>query len=274
LPHLDVYGNDHSPWVQAVLLGLFERRIPHTLTMTPPWSLFRRSGVMMPAASIDGGPWRLESAEILREVGYESISHEDMRLIRRAWQGVLHRPDSAAQFWWRFSLCREPHPSLPRRLRNQFLRSFTTLYFYLLIRFMVLTGNRRDPDDFAEQFLVWEQKLAANAGFFLGGAEPNTLDMLLFGILQCHSSIPVPPIYALQSDPRLARTRAWIAAMQERFAGYEHLYSGVYFEPHAPPPAPASALEQTAFWLGTLFMLVCFPITIPLVAFLAMRVQR
>ena len=34
------------------------------LTTVPPWSVFCKSGIMMPAASVDGGPWRLESAEI------------------------------------------------------------------------------------------------------------------------------------------------------------------------------------------------------------------
>ena len=29
---VDVYGADHSPGVQAVLLGLYDARIPHSLT--------------------------------------------------------------------------------------------------------------------------------------------------------------------------------------------------------------------------------------------------
>ena len=274
MPHVDVYGQDHSPWVQAVLLGLYEKGVSHTLTTVPPGSVFRKSGIMMPAASLDGGPWQLESAEILRQVGYGPVSREDLRAIYGAWQGVTHRADRALRFAHAFSLGRDPHPSLWPRLRNHFLRSFAVLYFYLLLRFMVLTGIQRDPESFADQFLYWEQKLEEGAAAYLGGDEPDILDMMLFGIIQCHCSIPVPPIAALQNDPGLTRLRAWIGRMQERLAGYGHLYSGVYFEPHSPAPEPTTPLEQAAFWLGSLFMLVCLPITLPLILFFAMRAQR
>ena len=99
MPHLDVYGQDHSPWVQTVLLGLHEKGVSHRLTTVPPFSVFRKSGVMMPAASVDGEPWQLESAEILQRVGYEPVSPEDLGELYSAWNGVLHRPDSAARFF-------------------------------------------------------------------------------------------------------------------------------------------------------------------------------
>ena len=76
MKQVDVYGADHSPWVQAVLLGLHDGGIPHSLTSLPPLETFRKSGVMMPAARIDGGRWQLESAEILRDVGFGSITDE------------------------------------------------------------------------------------------------------------------------------------------------------------------------------------------------------
>jgi hypothetical protein len=103
---------------------------------------------------------------------------------------------------------------------------------------------------------------------------PDTLDMMLFGIIQCHCSIPVPPIPALQNDPRLTRLRSWIRAMQERLAGYDHLYSGVYFEPYSPAPVRSTRLERAAFWLGSMSMLMAFPITIPLILFFTIRIRR
>jgi hypothetical protein len=272
--HLDVYGLDHSPWVQTVLLGLYEKKVSHTLTTVPPLSVFGKWGVMMPAARVDGGSWQLESAEILQRVGYEPVSREDMAAIYGAWQGVMHRADSASRFWGAFSLVRDPHSSLPLRLRNHFLRSFAVLYFFLLIRFMVRMGAQPDPNNFSDQFLYWEHKLEESAGVYLGGNDPGILDMLLFGIIQCHCSNPVPPIAALQTDPRLAQMKTWIGAMQQRFAGYGHLYSGMYFEPRSGAPTPTTGVEQAAFWLGSISMLAFFPITVPLVAFLAIRVPR
>ncbi len=274
MPHLDVYGQDHSPWVQAVLLGACEKGVSHTLRTAPPFSVFRKSGVMMPAASVDGGPWQLESVEILQRVGYEPVSSADMRAIYGAWRGVAHRVDRTSRFWHAFSLSRDPNPSLLPRLRNHFLRSFAVFYFYLLLRFLVLSRSQPDPESFTDQFLYWERKLEESTGEYLGGSEPGTLDMLLFGIIQCHCSIPVPPIAVLQEDPKLARLRAWIGRMQERLAGYAHLYSGVYFEPHSPAPLQTSTLDRAAFWLGSAVMVAAFPITVPLVAFLAIRVRR
>ena len=271
---VEVYGAPHSPWVQAVLLGLHEARVPHSLTSLPPLDTFIKSGVMMPAASIDDGPWQLESSDILRNIGFESITDEQMKLVGGAWQGVTHRADSAALFWGGFSLAGDRSPSFTRRLANNFFRSFVTLYFFGLIRTLVLSGRPRDPENFGDQFLPFEEMLQASGAPYLSGREPNTLDFLLFGIVQCHCSIHVPPVTALQTDSRLGKLRAWMGAMQARFTEYDHLYSGVYFQPHAKPPVWASPLERTTFWLGALFMIATFPITVPLVAFLAIRNRR
>jgi hypothetical protein len=271
---VDVYGVNHSPWVQAVLLGLHDARIPHSLTSLPPRETFLKSGVMMPAARIGDGAWQLESADILRDVGFESISQEHMRLVRGAWQGVAHRADSAALFWGGFSLAGDRNPSIFRRLVNNFLRSFVTLYFYLLIRTMVLLVRPQDPEDAGSQFLPFEEMLEASGAPYLCGQEPNTLDFLLFGIIQCHCSIYVPPVTALQSDSRLGKLRAWLGTMQQRFKDYDHLYSGAYFAPHSKPPTWASPAARTAFWLGAGFMIATFPVTVPLVALLAIRNRR
>lgn len=274
ITHIDIYGQDHSPWVQTVLLGLHEKDISYTLTTVPPLSVLRKTGVMMPAASIDGAPWQLDSADILRRIGYEAVSRNNLRAIYDAWQGKTHRVKNSTRFFYIASLIRDPHPSCLRRMRNQFLRSFAVLYFYLLLQFVIRAGIQPDPKNFVEPFLYWEYKLADSDAAYLGGDEPNILDMMLFGIIQCHCSILVPPISALQKDPRLTRMRSWIASMQKRFIGYCHLYSGVYFEPYSPAPEQATHLEQTAFWLGSVVMLVFFPITIPLILFLAIRVPR
>ncbi|MFT5112439.1 MAG: glutathione S-transferase [Parasphingorhabdus sp.] len=272
--HFNIYGQDHSPWVQAVLLGLHERDISYTLTTVPPFSVLRKWGVMMPTASDGDTPWQLESTDILQQMGYGAVSKENLRAIYDAWRGVTHRAKSARRFFYTASLIRDPHLSCLRRMRNQFLRSFAVLYFYLLLKFVIRVGIQPDPKNFSEQFLYWEQMLEDGDVLYLGGGEPNILDMMLFGVIQCHSSIPVPPIDALQNDPRLVRMRSWIASMQKRFSDYDHLYSGVHFEPYSPSPAQATLLEQAAYWFGLAVMFVFFPITIPLIVFLAMRVPR
>jgi glutathione S-transferase len=271
---IEVYGADHSPWVQAVLLGLHEKNLPHTLRTAPPFELFRKTGILMPAARFDASPWQLDSYDILYQVGYEKVSDEDLSEIYHSWSGVENRVDGGLRFWREFSFLRDPHPSLLPRLLNHFLRSFATFYFFLLINLMKRIANLPGPERSGEQFHYWEQKLAASEGEFLSGKEPDILDMLLFGIIQCHCSIPVPPIRILQEEPSLPGMRAWLGNMQERFADYPHLYSGVYFEPQSPAPRRSSALDQAAFWTGAVVMILGFPITIPLVLFLVFRVQK
>lgn len=135
-----------------------------------------------------------------------------MKLVRGAWRGVLHRADSAALFWGSFSLLGDRSTSLARRMTSNFLRSFVTLYFYSLIRSAVRIARPEDPENFGNQFRPFEDLLEESGKRYLAGDEPDTLDFLLFGIIQCHCSIYVPPVTALQSDPRLERLRGWIAA--------------------------------------------------------------
>lgn len=266
-----LYGNNHSPWVQAVMMGLHQKQIDYSRTATPPLEVLLAWGCMMPAASFDGAAWELESKQILRKLGFSEVADDDMLAIRHAWQGVLHRTDYWSRFWGEFSLASDPHPSRAKRFIKNFFRSFTILYFFLLIRVTVLVRRPPEPASYGDQFMTWEARFADMTSSFLGGEEPDSVDLLLFGIIQCHCSIPVPPVVALQSDPRLTQTRQWIGDMQRYFADYPSLYSGVYFEPHSASPEPAAPLDQLAFWLGSLFMIASFWITLPLVGLIAYR---
>jgi hypothetical protein len=275
MSNVRLYGNDHSPWVQAVMLGLHQKKMAYTRTARPPLEVFKQWGPMMPAASFDGAPWQLESKDILHKLGYSACSDEDMRAIRRAWRGVMHRADYWPRFWGEFSLASDPHPSPVPRFVNNFLRAFTILYFFTLIRHGVFANRGyHDPANHGDQFLEWEERFSAMDGPFLAGDEPDVVDLLLFGIIQCHCSIPVPPLYALQSDPRLDRTREWIANMQRHFADYPSLYSNVYFAPHALGPKPASGMEQFAFWLGAIVAVAGLPMTLPVSAYFIYRNRR
>ncbi len=266
-----LYGNDHSPWVQAVMLGLHEKGWEYDRSTVPYWGSFKKWGPMMPAASINGSAWFLESRAILASVGFNEISDSDMLAIRRSWTGVMHRADYWPRFWGEFSLASDPHPQNLVRVAKNFLRAFTVLYFYSLIRVGVLSRGYQDPRNHADAFIYWENRLAETNTLFIEGDQPGSLDFLLFGIVQCHCSVPVPTIECLQTDSRLDRTRAWIAEMQKRFRGYSSLYSSRYFQPHGAGPTPASGVEQLAFWLGTIASVALAPITLPLVIYFIYR---
>ena len=63
------------------------------------------------------------------------------------------------------------------------------------------------PNDYGDQYLYWENELQSLTTPFLDGEAPGSRDLLLFGIVQCHSSIPGPPLVPLQDDERLSALR-------------------------------------------------------------------
>ncbi|MCR9278680.1 MAG: hypothetical protein NXH85_11965 [Pseudomonadaceae bacterium] len=228
----------------------------------------------MPAVSIDGENWEIESSQILAKLGYEPISRGDLKAVQGAWQGVLHRADNPLHFLSSFARVGDKSTSLVRRSVRNFLRSFVALYMLTLINLAKRTRKAVDPDNFGDQFLVWEKALDTSSGRFIDGESPGIRDFLLFGVVQCHASIPTPPLKALQHDVRLTDMRQWIGRMQERFRGCSHLYSGRYFEPSLPQPTPADAFQRVIFYLGFTAMCGLFPLTLPLVFVLMRKVPR
>ena len=230
---------------------------------------------MMPAAKINKGSWNLDSEKILKLLGYEGIDKVDKLAIFRTWNGVLHRVDNPIAFFHSFSLNKYDHPSLLVRVLHSFLRPFITYYFFTLISFLILTGRRRDPDSFADQFLPWERRLSETDDPYFGGLTPNAVDLQLFGIVQCHCSIPYAPlIETIQSDPALPQYRKWITRMQEHFADYKHLYSGQHFGTEAPAAQQSGLVERVTYWFGALFMLCLLPITLLSICALALLPNR
>ena len=95
--YAEVYGIDHSPWVQAVLLGLTEKGIDWHLTSVPPLQTFFKWGVLMPVASLDAKSWKRESS-LLTDMGFEPVIESDLVAIQNAWQGVTYRPEKRIEF--------------------------------------------------------------------------------------------------------------------------------------------------------------------------------
>jgi hypothetical protein len=111
-------------------------------------------------------------------------------------------------------------------------------------------------------------------GPFIEGNKPGSKDMIMFGMIQCHSSIPVPPLDALINDQRLQNLRKWIHCMQDYFKEYPYLYSAKFFDSGFSEAGSENPFQITVFFFGVLIMLLAFPITIPLVLILMGRVEQ
>ena len=83
----------------------------------------------------------------------------------------------------------------------------------------------KPPQNFGDQFLEINWILANSDGQFLDGEAPGTFYFLFFGILQCHSNIPVSSLASVQSDELLQNIRDWISRMEDRVSGYGHSYT-------------------------------------------------
>ena len=271
---IEVYGFTHSPWVQAVLLALHDQGIEYDLLLRPPYKVFKKWGVYMPAISIDDGPWEIESTEILVKLGYKPILVEEINAANSAWQGVLHRTENPFNFFLAFSRGGQVSKSFINNVVNNFLLSFVAFYMFILINLGKARLKQKEPKNFGDQFLYWENLIDSSDGPFIDGNKPGSKDMVMFGMVQCHSSIPVPALDALMNDQRLNNLRQWIDNMQDYFREYPYLYSAKFFKSDIPEANSANLFQIMSFFCGLIVMVLALPITIPLVLILMSRVEK
>ena len=272
--NIKVYGFTHSPWVQAVLLALYDKELEYDLHIRPPYDVFKKWGVYMPAVSLDDGPWEIESTEILTKLGYKPILPDELKAANNAWQGVLHRTDNPLKFFLHFARGGQISKSLINNTVSNFLLSFVAFYMFMLINIGKRTLKQKEPENFGDQFIYWENLINSCEGSFMDGNKPGSRDMIMFGIIQCHSSIPVPALYALINDNRLNNLRRWILNMQDYFREYPYLYSAKFFDSGVSEVDSANLTQIIVFFFGILIMFLAFPITLPLVMILMGRVQQ
>ena len=271
--HVHVYGNDHSPWVQAVLLGLHARGIPTTLVLAPPWRVFLRSGVLMPAARFDDGPWQLDSERILVALGHGEVDPTDRALLSRLFlRSARSRVDDRWRVWARFALVRDGDPHRGRRLWHQFWRAFSIFYFFWLITYARRATPPPSDEELSSLLSALEDRLPETP--FFGGDAPDTVDFQLFGIVQMCASIPGPPLRRILEGEEHERLRGFASRMQDRFRTCPHLYTGPVLDPPADAPAAAPADEKLAFWLGAVAVWIALPVTLPLVFALVVSIRR
>ena len=269
-----VYGFTHSPWVQAVLLALYDKEQEYDLHIRPPYDVFKKWGLYMPAVSLDDGPWEIESTEILIKLGYKPILADELKAANSAWQGVLHRTDNPFSFFLNFARGGQISGSLLNNSVNNFLLSFVAFYMFLLINIGKWTLKQKEPENFGDQFMYWENVLDSSEGPFMDGMKPDSKDLVMFGIIQCHASIPVPALNSLLNDVRLPNLRKWVNTMQEYFKGYPHLYTAKFFKTDIPEADSANPFQIISFFFGLIVMILAFPITVPLVLILMGRAEE
>ena len=113
-------------------------------------------------------------------------------------------------------------------------------------------------------------------GPFMDGMKPDSKDLVMFGIIQCHASIPVPALNSFFNDLRLPNLRKWVNTMQKHFKGYPHLYTAKFFKSDIMEADSTNLFQIIIFlilWTKKIMMVLAFPITFPLVLILMSRVS-
>ena len=144
----------------------------------------------------------------------------------------------------------------------------------MLINIGKWTLKQKEPENFGDQFMYWENVLDSSEGPFMDGMKPDSKDFVMFGIIQCHASIPVPALQSLLKDQRLINLRKWINTMQNYFKEYPYLYTARFFKSDIPEADSANLFQLVSFFSGLIVMVLAFPITTPLVLILMSRVEK
>ena len=85
----------------------------------------------MPAVSIDGKPWQIDSTKILENFDFDPISDKELRLVQNAWQSVLQRPRNPFRFFAAlrgFKIRNPPHLNAMQVISVSALSAFTCSY--------------------------------------------------------------------------------------------------------------------------------------------------
>ena len=262
-PRIHVYGTDHSPWVQAVMLTLELKNLEYSLTSSPGPRTMSAGGNADHAESAFTMPalWHGEtciydSFEIIRFLDAEYPDPPLFAGIEPAqasahWQQFRNMFDypllrtagsKNLRFWYEWSLMADDHPSLVARLASRFARPFVTLWMYAII---TMARRHIGADNIVEKMLplrtlpalkYFERMLTESGGPFLLGDTISYLDIGLLGQFQCmlgNLSDEVLPI--IDECPEL-----WAWLHRQHNLPEWHAYRRLYSRAH---PAVAERLK-------------------------------
>ena len=145
----------------------------------------------MPAVSIDGNSWEIESSKILQTFGYHAISKNEMMAIQGTWQGVLNRANNPFKFFTAWAQDADSKSPFIQRSTNNFLLSFSAFYMFVLINLTKIKLKIKKPKNFGDQYLFWEAELKNCKSSFLDGNTmiigfPLTLPLVIW----CMRKVP------------------------------------------------------------------------------------
>ena len=263
-PHIHVYGTDHSPWVQAVMLTLELKGLEYSMTSSPGPRTMKAGGKSDQAESEFTMPalWHgetclYESLEIIRFLDerypdpplFAGVEPAEASAHWQQFRNMFDYPLMRTagfrnlRFWYEWSLMEDEHPSLFARVASTLGRPFVTLWMFTII---TMARRQIGADNIVAKMLPlrtlpalkhFERLLDESGGPFLLGDQMSYLDIGLLGQFQCmlgNLSDEVLPI--IDECPALWE---WLHAQHTSPAW--HAYRRLYSRSH---PAVVERLEK------------------------------
>ena len=267
-----VFGVDHSPWTQAVMLAHADRGIAVQLQPFPSPSYFFKSGLVMPVCWDANGHETADSLLIIQSLmsdteadTQDSLEADFTELEALFLTYALDRIGSGRRI--KFIKGWGGMVDAPMTPISIALRALLCWHFFVLLSIGRAALNKSRKPHSPEAHLnhrltAWNARLEKTP--FLGGDAPSASDYGLLGHLECMSSgltdwaIPV-----VADHPELL---AWLQRMHARLEHHDTLYSRRILDAEAGPLG-AGLVARAWFTLWVVLWLVVFPLSLAIIGF-------
>ena len=210
MPEIHIYGANHSPWCQAVLITLHMKGLKYTISSFPEPRTIKESyrtgqpsPVRLPAMWYDG-ECVYDSMSIIEFLDakhpntprlFDSFKEEDVQKqledmpIPKLFAYALTRVAGIKKltFWYEWSILGEKPRSFSDQSLSRFFRPLSVLYFWTLIHFVRITSfkNHWPENSFQKSLARIAENFKKNDGEYLLGDQITYLDVLVMGHFQC-----------------------------------------------------------------------------------------
>jgi len=297
---IHLYGFNHSPWCQAVLLTLHMKGLAYSMTsLLHPQTVLEshRQGVspiQMPAMWYNGKCY-YESTNLIELLDlkhpqkcnlFENIGEKEVALnvknILKLFPYVLTRVAGLKnlQFWYEWSIGQDRTSSQTSKFLSRFSRPFTTLYFWLILNaFRIFVLKCAWPEKkFRKGIACFSDMMEKNEGKYLLGSDIKYIDILLLGHFQCMFSgsngcgaLSKEVIPIIDEHPILWQ---WLKNMHQHQSlfDYPYMYSRCdqsllerTGEKKLGVVERENLLGQITFWIGAVFLVLVWRVTLVLI---------
>lgn len=293
---IHIYGCNHSPWCQAVLLTLHMKGLNYTSsTLLHPRTVLEgyRQGIpspiRMPAMWYNGKCY-YESSNIIELLDlkhpqkpelFHNISEQEvarnLRHISELFLYALSRVSGKKnlQFWYEWSIQQDRASSQTSKFLARFSCALTTLYFWCFINIARLVLGSWPEKQIQKPIAHFSEMMKKNGGKYLYGSNVTYLDILLLGHFQCMFSgsngfgaLSKEVIPIIDKHPLLWQ---WLKHMHQyhSLVDYPFMYSRCdqsvmerTGEREIGVVAREDFFGQITYWLGVLFFAVFWPFTL------------